>query len=77
MGQAEQDPDLLRSDKLYFGQSLISPMFNRVAGQVEVPTGQVNFRGSLPRSVNDLLQPMLHPDVPVNYGTILVYTRIG
>ena len=23
-------------------------LFNRVAGQVEVPTGQVNFRGSLP-----------------------------
>ena len=26
-----------------------SPLFNRVAGQVEVLAGQVNFRGSLPR----------------------------
>ena len=36
-------------------------MFNRVAGQVEVPAGQVNLRVSLPRSENNVLQPMLHP----------------
>ena len=29
------------------------------AGQVEVPAGQVNFRGSLPRSENNVLQPVL------------------
>ena len=29
---------------------------------MEVPAGQiVNFRGSLPRSENNVLQPMLHP----------------
>ena len=28
------------------------PLFDRVAGQVEMPAGQVNFRGSLPRSEN-------------------------
>ena len=30
---------------------------------MEVPAGQVNFRGSLPRSEN-VLQPMLHPEEP-------------
>ena len=28
---------------------------------MKVPAGQVNFRGSLPRSENNVLQPMLHP----------------
>ena len=55
MGQAEQDPDLC------FGQSPISPLFNRVAGLVEVPAGQVNFGDSLPSSENNVLKPMLHP----------------
>ena len=40
-------------------QSLVEMIV--VAGQVEVPVGQVNFRGSLPRSANNVLQPMLHP----------------
>ena len=26
-----------------------------------MPAGQVNFRGSLPSSENNVLQPMLHP----------------
>ena len=42
-----------------------SPLFNRVAGQVEVPTGQVSFRGSLPRSARNILESMLHPDETV------------
>ena len=29
---------------------------------MEVPAGQVNFRGSLPRLANNVSQPMLHPD---------------
>ena len=33
---------------------------------MEVPAGQVNFRGSLPRSENNILQPMLHPVHPTN-----------
>ena len=28
---------------------------------MEVPAGQVNFRGSLHCSENNVLQPMLHP----------------
>ena len=42
----------------------MSPLLNTVAGKVEVLAGQVNFRGSLPRSENNVLQPMarLHPD---------------
>ena len=28
---------------------------------MEVLVGQVNFRGSLPRSASDVLEPMLHP----------------
>ena len=31
-----------------------SPLFNRVAMQVEVPAGQVNFRGSLPCSARNV-----------------------
>ena len=38
-----------------------SPLFNRVAGQVEVPAGQVNLRGSLPHSASKILEPMLQP----------------
>ena len=38
-----------------------SLLFNRVKGQVEVLTGQVNFRGSLARSESNALEPMLHP----------------
>ena len=31
---------------------------------MEVPAGQVNFRGSLPgRSASNVLEPMLHPDL--------------
>ena len=30
---------------------------------MEVPARQVNFRGSLPSSINNVLQTMLHPDV--------------
>ena len=44
-----------------FGHSLISPLFNRVVGQVEELLGQVNFRASLLHSKNNVLQPMLHP----------------
>ena len=36
-------------------------MFNRVAGQVEVTAGQVNFRGSLPHSEKNVFHPMLDP----------------
>ena len=39
-----------------------SHLFNRVMGQVEVPVRQDNFRGSLPRSASNVLEPMLHPD---------------
>ena len=38
-----------------------SSLFNRVVGQVEVTALQVNFRGSLPRSASNVLEPMLHP----------------
>ena len=31
---------------------------------MEVPAGLVNFRGSLRRSENNVLQPMLHPELP-------------
>ena len=55
MGQAEPDPDLPRSASNVLGKVQSQPLFNRVAGQVEVPTGQVNFRGSLPRSANNVL----------------------
>ena len=58
MGQADHDPDLPRSANS--GQSPTSPLFNTVAGRVEVPAGQVNIRGSLPRSENNVLQLMLH-----------------
>ena len=68
MGQAEQDPDLPRSASNVLGKV----QYNRVAGQVEVPAGQVNFRGSLPRSANNVLQPMLHPDKCMGFKSISV-----
>ena len=40
-----------------------SPLFKRVAGQVEVLAGQVNFMGSLPCSASNVLEPMLNPGV--------------
>ena len=61
MGQAERGPDLPRSASNVLGPSPILPFFNRVAGQVKVTAGQVNFRGSLPCSENNDLQPMLLP----------------
>ena len=62
MGQAEQDPDLPRLAINVSGKVQSHLCIIRVAGQREVQTGQVNFRGSLPRSENSVLQPMLHPD---------------
>ena len=47
---------------MFWAKSNITFILNEVAGQVEVQAGQVNFRGSLLRSENDVLQPMLHPD---------------
>ena len=38
-----------------------SALFDRVVGQVEVWAGQVNFRGSLPCSASNVLEPMLQP----------------
>ena len=43
--QAEKEPKLPRTGM--FWAECNSPLFNRVAGQVEVPAGQVNF--SFPR----------------------------
>ena len=40
----------------------ITPLFNRGAGQVEVPAGQVNFRGRM--------EPKFHPDVAFWLPTI-------
>ena len=60
MGQAEQDPDLPRSVSNILGKVQYNLCLT-VAGQVEVPAGQVNFRVSLPCSANNVLQPMLHP----------------
>ena len=62
LGQAEQDPDLPRSSSNVLGKvQCQSPLFNGVVGQVEVQVGQVNLRGSLPCSENNVLQTMLHP----------------
>ena len=58
MGQAEQDPDLPCSASNVLGKV----QSQGVPGQVEVPVRQVNFRGSLPLSENNVLQPMLHPE---------------
>ena len=38
-----------------------TPLFNRMAWQVEVPAGQVNFRGSLSHLASNVLKLMLHP----------------
>ena len=46
-----------------------SHLFNRVAGQVEVPAGQVNFRGSLPCLASNVLEPMLHIDINMPFIT--------
>ena len=42
---------------------------------MEVPAGQVNFKGSLPRSENNGLQPMLHPvwQKYPTYDTVIIY----
>ena len=42
-----------------------SPLFNGVAGEVEIPAGQVNFSSvlSLPRLASNVLEPMLHPEI--------------
>ena len=54
-GQAEHDPDLPCSASDLLGK-VESHLYLTVAGQVEMPTGQANFRGSLPRSENILSQ---------------------
>ena len=59
-GQAEQDPDLPRSASNVLGRVQYHLCLT-VAGQVEVPAGQINFRGSLTHSGNNVSQPMLHP----------------
>ena len=62
IGQAEQDSTLPLWQVVFWAASLQcnSPLFNRVAGQVEVPPWPVNFRGSLPRSASTVLEPILH-----------------
>ena len=62
-GQAEQEPNLPAQKVMFLAGSsrCNSPLFNRVAWQVEVLAGQVNFRGSLPCLASDVLEPMLHP----------------
>ena len=66
MRQAEQDPDLPRPASNVLGkiQSHLC-LINRMAGQVEVPAGHVNFRGSSPCSENNVLQAILRPDIAV------------
>ena len=46
---------------MFWAKSNLTFVKYLVVGQVEVKAGQVNFRGSLPRSENNVLQPMLHP----------------
>ena len=60
MGQAEQDPDLppLASNILAKVQF---HLYLTVAGQVEVLAGEVNFRGSLPRSENNVFSTYVAP----------------
>ena len=42
---------------------------------MKVPAGQVNSRGSLPHSENNVLQPMLHP-VQVSLAALMaVWSR--
>ena len=70
MGKAEQDPDLPCLASNVFSKVQSHPLFNevagqaKVAGQAELPAGQVNFRVSLLLSANTVLQPMLHPGIP-------------
>ena len=66
LGQAEQDPDLPRSVSFWDNSNVLGKVqshlcFKTVAGQAELLAGQVNFRGSFPRSVNNVLLPILHP----------------
>ena len=67
LGQAEQGPNLPRSASNVLSRCN-SILFNRVAGQAEVAAGQVNFRGSLPCSASNVLEPMLHPGL-VMFGS--------
>ena len=60
MGQAGQDPKLPRMASNVLG-NVTQLLLNRVAGQVEVPVGPVNFRDSLPCTESNVLEPMLHP----------------
>ena len=59
MGQAEQDPDLPRSASNVLGKVQSHPCLTEWQGKWKCR--QVDFRGSLPRSENSVLQPMLHP----------------
>ena len=65
IGQAEWNPNLPTWQVMFLAEFLqcVSPLFYRVAGQVKVLAGQVNFRGSLPPSASNVLKPMLHPEV--------------
>ena len=57
-----------------------SPLFNRVAGQVEVLVGQVNYRGSLPCSASNILEPILHPALQIiglKRGKEIVCIEVG
>ena len=75
IGQAEQVPNLPRSASYVESFQCNSHLFNRVAGQVEVLAGQVNFRGSLPCSASKVLEPVLHPLSLINvYLLILIFT---
>ena len=60
---------------LFWAKSLQcnSPLFNRDMGQVEVLAGQVNFRGTLPCSASNALEPMLHPVT----AHVRILTRAG
>ena len=40
---------------------------------MEVPAGQVNFRGSLHRSKEKVLQPMLHPEMCKKHAIICIH----
>ena len=45
---------------------------------MEVPAGQVNFRGSLPPSENNVLQPMsmLHPVIVIILNSNPVFLKV-
>ena len=63
IAQAEHDLTWPARQAMFWAESsqCNSPLFNRVAGQVEVLAGQVNFRGSLPCLASNVLEPILHP----------------